>query len=72
MEYYLTQKGNRDSINHCCIYTIPDNIADYDVIYASYHHGGIRWQLQNVINDNYIEISDDKTAKVKKYVKKID
>ena len=72
MEYYLTQKGKRDSINHCCIYTIPDNIADYDVIYASYHHGGIRWQLQNVINDNYIEISDDKTAKVKKYVKKID
>lgn len=69
MNYYLTQKGKRDKINHCALTDLPDNIAEYDVIYMSYIKWGISGKIKPILDENYTEVSDDTEHKVKKFVR---
>lgn len=69
MDYYLTQKGKRDKINHCALTDLPDNIEEYDVIYISYIKWGISGAIKPILNEKYTEVSDDTEHKVKKFVR---
>ena len=69
MDYYLTQKGKRDKINHCALTDLPDNIEEYDVIYISYIKRGISGAIKPILNEKYTEVSDDTEHKVKKFVR---
>ena len=64
-EYYLSKKGNRDSINH---QNDLIDVSSFDIVYVVYHH------VDNVdeyyFQNGYRLVSNDTTAKVKKYVKK--
>lgn len=70
MDYYLTQKGKRDKINHCSILFLPENITDYDVLYVSYIRFGMKSNMKTVLDTYYTEVINDTQNKVKKYVRK--
>lgn len=71
IEYYITHKGERDDINHCSIVDIPKNFDDYSIIYISYVYKGNRYnrELNEIIDSEFELVSDDETAKVKKYIR---
>lgn len=72
IEYYITHKNERDDINHCAIVDIPENFEDYSTVYISYVYRGDRYnsKLNEIIDSEFKLDSDNKTAKVKKYVRK--
>ncbi|MBD5116713.1 MAG: hypothetical protein HDT48_04265 [Ruminococcaceae bacterium] len=72
IEYYITHKNERDDINHCAIVDIPENFEEYSTVYISYVYRGDRYnsELNEIIDSEFKLDSDNKTAKVKKYVRK--
>lgn len=72
LQYYTTHKGTRDDINHVSILGIDDEVLSYNTIYISYVWGRDRQneQLNSILDSEFKLVSDNTTAKVKKYVKK--
>jgi len=72
IKYYIMHKGERDDINHCSMVDIPNNIDEYSTLYISYLYKGERYnsELNKIIDEQFKLVSDDKTAKVKKYTRK--
>ncbi|MDE6021850.1 MAG: hypothetical protein K2H01_12740 [Ruminococcus sp.] len=70
MNYYFTRNKTLDPINVTSRYSIPNNITDYSVIYVMYPIKGPLDSFQSILDQYYTLESDDKTAKVRKYVKK--
>lgn len=66
--YYLTHNGERDDINHVCMFHLPKNLEQYTTIYIAYDRYDGRWS--SVIDEQYELVDNNKTVKVKKYVKK--
>lgn len=71
MDYYLTQKGKRDKLNHCSMFELPENINEYEVIYILYVYRGLgkNYEIMTILDENYTEVSDDTEHKVKKFVR---
>lgn len=72
MSYYIMHKDQRDDINHCSIVALPSDLDNYSTIYISYVYRGDRYnaELNSIIDEEFKLIDDNKTAKVKKYVRK--
>lgn len=68
-DYYLTQKGKRDPINHVSAWSeIPDNLFEYKTIYCIYHHRS-QPDPTRFLERGYIEAESIKSLALKKYVK---
>ena len=73
IKYYITHNGERDDINRCSLFQLPENIQDYSTIYISsciYKGDRVNADLNKIIDKQYKLVSDDSNAKIKKYVKK--
>ena len=72
LHYYITHKDTRDDITHVSITKIGDEILSYNNVYISYVWGRDRQneQLNSILDSCYELVSDNTSAKVKKYVKK--
>lgn len=66
--YYLTHNGERDDINHKCMFHLPKNLDQYTTIYIAYDRYDGRWS--NVIDEQYELVENNTSVKVKKYVRK--
>lgn len=66
--YYLTHNGERDDINHTCMFHLPKDLDQYAVIYIAYDRYDGRWS--KVIDEQYELVDNNTSVKVKKYVRK--
>ncbi len=71
-QYFLTHKDKRDPLNVVSIYHLPENLLDYNTIYLTSVHHGLRRSpaLKDLIGEYYNEVSNTLSGKLIKYVRK--
>ena len=71
LEYYLSHKGKKDSINHIGIWTFSAETANYDVIYLTDLRNGYRSnsQLNAYLDEYFVQSSYNNEAHVYRYVR---
>lgn len=65
-EYYFTQKGKRDSINHSA-YLSASDLTVYKTIYCVYHHAS--FNPTQFLENGYVEVYSNDSLALRKYVK---
>ncbi len=71
-EYYVSQKGRRDSLNIISQYEAikEESILRYSKVYIQYSHHGLMSELQAVLDANYKLETDRKDIRIKVYNRK--